>query len=264
MNDPARFETLVAIMERLRAPGGCPWDREQDFETLRGYLLEECHEAAEALDRDDPAALCEELGDLLFQIVFLARLAEEQGRFAVADVVRGISGKMIRRHPHVFGSDYAETAEQVVEKWETIKRGEKTERASLLDGVPLSLPALARAQRLGARAALAGFDWPRPLDVLGKIEEELGELRRAVAAGQHESVREELGDVLFSLAMLARRSRVDPEAALARANLKFQRRFAWMESELAREGLRAREAGAQRLEQLWELAKRRERRDQST
>jgi MazG family protein len=263
MGDPRRFEELVAIMDRLRGPDGCPWDREQDYGTLRGYLLEECYEVAEALDRGDPGALCEELGDLLFQIVFLARIAKEEGRFGIDDVVRGIAEKMIRRHPHVFGSGSARDSDEVLRHWERIKREEKNgsegndapRRASVLDGIPRALPALLKAQRLGTKAARIGFDWARPQDVLDKVEEELAELRQAVERSERDPAREELGDLLFSLAMLARHLEVEPEGALEQANRKFVQRFAWIEAELERQGEAIEEAGLERLESLWRQAK---------
>ena len=252
-----RFETLIGIMDRLRDPGGCPWDREQSYETLRGFLVEECFEVTEALDQSDPEALREELGDLLFQIVFLARLASEEGHFGARDVIRGIAEKMIRRHPHVFGDDRVESSDEVLRNWEAIKRAEKgpAERGSLLDGLPRSLPALMKAQRLGDRAARVGFDWASPAEVLDKVEEELTELRSAVERGENQAARDELGDLLFSAAMLARHLRVDPEAALELTNRKFAGRFAWIEQRLAQQGRRPEELVVDELEQLWSEAK---------
>jgi MazG family protein len=266
VKDLESFETLVKIMDRLRDPDGCPWDREQDYETLRSYLIEECYEVADALDRGNPADLREELGDLLFQIVFLSRLAKEDGDFEAGDVVRGIAEKMIRRHPHVFGDAKAETPDEVLRNWEEIKREEKGlgkespeaggPAPSVLDGIPVALPALLKAQRLGTKASRVGFDWERPLDVLDKIHEELGELREAVGQEDRTAVREELGDLLFSLVMLARKLDVDPEGALERTNLKFVRRFSWIEKELAKERKRVDQEDTERLEQLWGEAKR--------
>ncbi|HKQ60137.1 MAG TPA: nucleoside triphosphate pyrophosphohydrolase [Candidatus Polarisedimenticolaceae bacterium] len=256
---PASFADLVALMDRLRGPDGCPWDREQTYATLRGYALEECYEVVEALDRGDPAALCEELGDLLFQIVFLARLAQEQDRFTIHDVIDSITTKMVRRHPHVFGAAVAETSEDVLRNWERIKREEKTATpaaSSVLDGIPTALPALLKAQRLGTKAARIGFDWPGPAAVLQKVDEELSELREAVRRDDARAARDELGDLLFALAMLARHLRLDPDAALERTNRKFRRRFAWIEAELARDGRSAEQAGSEQLERLWSVAKR--------
>lgn len=262
MSEIERFEGLVEIMNRLREPGGCPWDREQTYETLRSYLIEECYEVAEALDRGDPAALKEELGDLLFQIVFLARLAQENGDFTARDVIRGIARKMIRRHPHVFGTVSAETSAAVLKNWEEIKRREKHGReepaapASVLAGLPRGLPALLKAQRLGTKAARVGFDWSRAADVLEKIEEELQELRRAVGRGEREAARAEIGDLLFAVVNLARHLEIDPEGALERTNLKFTRRFEWIEERLAAEGRSIDETALDDLEGLWDAAKR--------
>jgi MazG family protein len=250
-----RLDTLVQIMDRLREPGGCPWDREQTYETLRRYLVEESFEVADAIDRRDLEDLREELGDLLFQVVFLCRLSAEQGRFTVHDVIRGIADKMIRRHPHVFGTTTVATSEEVVRNWEEIKRREKGGRKGPLDGIAPGLPALLKAQQLGERAARAGFDWTTPLDIVDKLGEETEELRSAVASGDRDAVQDELGDVLFTLAMIARRLAVDAEGALARANEKFRRRFTWMAQELERRGLAVEQADAGLLESLWMRAK---------
>jgi MazG family protein len=255
------FEDLVAIMDRLRDPGGCPWDREQTYATLRGYLIEECYEVVDALDRADLKALCEELGDLLFQIVFLARLAREDGAFRSVDVVSGIAAKMVRRHPHVFGDDTAANAAQVLVRWEEIKREEKKDAgksgaaASVLAGIPPALPALVKAQRLGAKAARVGFDWRCDQDVVRKLDEETAELRAAVATGDRESIREEIGDALFTLAMLARRLDVDADGALAAANAKFQARFERVERELRGLGVPIEDAGLALMDRLWNEAK---------
>jgi MazG family protein len=224
-------------------------------------LLEECYEVAEALDRGDAVALREELGDLLFQIVFLSRIAKEESQFTIDDVIRGIAEKMIRRHPHVFGSATAETAEQVVDAWEKIKRQEQKDAGRTgpaggwLDGVPRAFPAMLKARRLGEQAARVGFDWDGPSAVLEKIEEELGELRSAVAHGGRGEVHGEIGDLLFTVVMLARQLKIDPESALEKTNLKFRRRFAWMEQELERRNKPLDGAGAALLEQLWDESK---------
>jgi MazG family protein len=264
MKEMEKFDHLVEIMDRLRDPeGGCPWDREQDYGTLRSYLIEECHEVAEAIDHDDRGALREELGDLLFQIVFLSRLAKEEGAFTAADVVRGIAEKMIRRHPHVFGDDEAETSEDVLRSWEEIKRREKQDKGhddtrSVLAGIPRSLPAMLKAHRLGTKAARVGFDWPDTGAILEKVDEELGELKRAVDDGASEAVAEELGDLLFAIVMLARRTTVDPEQALERANRKFRERFGAVEEELRRRGVAVEDAGLELLDRLWNDVKRAE------
>jgi MazG family protein len=238
-------------------------DREQTYRSLRRYLLEECYEAAQALDDGDSRALREELGDLLFQIVFLSHLAREDGAFTLSDVVRGIAEKLIRRHPHVFGSAHADSAAEVERHWDRIKRREKSAardgsepaEPSVLEGVPAALPALLAAVSLGERAARVGFDWERAEDVLGQLDSELGELRSALAGRDSEGIREELGDVLFTLAMLARRLQVDPEGALAQANRKFRRRFGWIERRLARDGGSVERADFETLERLWQESK---------
>lgn len=250
----------MAIMDRLRDPGGCPWDHEQDYRSLRRYLLEECYEVVEALDHGSPAELREELGDLLFQIVFLSRLAKEDGSFTIDDVIRGVAEKLIRRHPHVFGSARATTSEEVAEQWERIKREEKKsvsgEPVSALDGIGSALPALLKAHALGQRAARVGFDWKRPEQVLDQIEEELGELRRALAEGAESDIRDEIGDLLFSVAMLSRWMKIDPEEALSGTNAKFRARFTWIERELVRRETPLESAGFELLESLWGEAKR--------
>jgi len=258
MDDPTTFEDLVRLMDRLREPGGCPWDREQTYATLRGYLLEECYEAVDALDRGDRAGLGEELGDLLFQVVFLSRLAKEEGHFDASDVVRGIGAKIVRRHPHVFGNAQASTSEEVLREWEEVKRQEKLGGAvlgggeeSVLSGLPQALPALLKAHRLGTKASRVGFDWTRAEDVLAKVDEEMRELGRAIARDEREGTREEIGDLLFSVVMLSRHLGVDPEEALEHANIKFQRRFGRLERELRRRGVRWEDADPVFLDRLW-------------
>ncbi len=248
-------------MDRLRDPGGCPWDREQSFATLRGYLVEECYEVVDAIDRADRASLREELGDLLFQIVFLSRLAGEERAFVAADVIEGIAAKMIRRHPHVFGDDTATDSADVLRRWEAIKHAEKADAGrpdaagSVLDGIPDALPALVKAQRLGTKAARVGFDWREDGDVVEKLDEEAAELRTAIASGDVDAAREEIGDALFTIVMLARRLGVDADAALARANMKFQERFARVEAELRGRGVPIEEAGLELMDRLWDEAK---------
>ncbi|HJQ98385.1 MAG TPA: nucleoside triphosphate pyrophosphohydrolase [Candidatus Polarisedimenticolaceae bacterium] len=255
------FDDLVAIMDRLRDPGGCPWDREQTYETLRGYLIEECYEAVDAIDREDRAGLAEELGDLLLQVVFLSRLGKEDGAFDAGDVVEGIAAKLVRRHPHVFGDETAGSSGEVLKRWEEIKREEKSasgkapEDTSVLAGIPRSLPALVKAQRLGTKAGRVGFDWTRDDDVVKKLEEETGEIRRALAEGSRDAVIDEIGDALFTVTMLARRLEIDADAALARANAKFERRFRRVEAELSRRGVPVAEAPLDLMERLWEEAK---------
>jgi ATP diphosphatase len=256
------WEDLLAIMRRLRDPGGgCPWDLRQTFRTVAPYTLEEAHEVVDAIERGDTRELCGELGDLLFQVVFHARMAEEQGWFDFADVVEGICAKMVRRHPHVFGDERHADEEALHAAWEREKHRERSERrdgpaGSLLEGVALALPALVRTEKLQRRAARGGFDWQAPEPVLEKIREELDECARAMQAGEdHAALEEETGDLLFSCVNLARHLGIDAEQALRRANAKFERRFRRVEQGLQERGL-ATHAGVQELmETLWEAAK---------
>jgi MazG family protein len=255
---PADFSRLVDLVGRLRAPDGCPWDREQTLGSLRSHLLEEAHEVAAGIDAGDWDALAGELGDLLFQVAFLTRLGEESGRLTRDAVVAAVEAKMIARHPHVFGQERAADAGAVERAWERRKAEEGTAAGrSHLSGVAASLPALAAAAKLTRKAAGVGFDWPGPEAVLAKVEEELAELARD--RGDRERAAEELGDVLFTLASLARHLDVDPEAALARANRKFRRRFAAMEARLAAAGRPLATADPDELEATWEAVKAAER-----
>jgi MazG family protein len=281
-----RFNALVAIMAQLRSPGGCPWDREQTLASLRPYLLEETYEALEALDNGDTAALCEELGDLLLEVVFLSRIAEEDGTFSVSDAIDAIVKKLVRRHPHVFGTDAKlSTPKEVRGKWEEMKASERsasTTPKTILGGVPKTLPSLLRAYEYGTRAAAVGFDWVLAGDVVDKIEEEVRELRDAVerqgtdqgrrtgdegraaaaSAGPHVSsaspgnIEEELGDLLFAIANLSRKLGVEPEAALRRANDKFLARFSEVEQRVTASGQRMQEKTLEELEATWQDVKR--------
>lgn len=250
---------LLEVMRRLRDPErGCPWDLAQTFATIAPYTLEEAFEVADAVERGDLEALREELGDLLFQVVFHARLAEEQGAFTFADVARGLADKMRRRHPHVFGAGEVADAAAQTAAWETHKARERADRQQgALDGVPLGLPALARAQKLGRRAARVGFDWPDADAVREKICEETRELEDAIAGRDRapEAVDEEFGDLLFTMVNLARHLDVDAEGALRRASLKFERRFRDVEARLAASGRTPEQAGPAELERLWSQAK---------
>jgi nucleoside triphosphate diphosphatase len=253
------MQALLEVMARLRDPArGCPWDKEQTFTTIAPYTLEEAFEVADAIDRGDLAALREELGDLLFQVVFHARLAEEKGVFDFAAVARGLTEKMRRRHPHVFGTADITDADAQTVAWEAHKADERAARGEgALDGVPVGLPALARAQKLGRRAARAGFDWPDVNAVLDKLAEETTELEAAIAQQEiaPEAVADELGDLLFTSANLARHLGVDAEGALRRASLKFERRFRALEARLEAAGRSVGEAGAEELDHLWNSVK---------
>jgi len=249
------LQKLVDLVARLRAPDGCPWDREQTLPDVRAYLLEEAHELAGAIDGGDWDELAEELGDMLFQAAFIGRLAEEAGAFSVSQVIDGVHRKMVERHPHVFGDEVLADAEAVRQAWERRKLAREPRRESLFSGVPASLPALLASYRLTQKAAGVGFDWPTPDAVLDKMEEEIAELREALAAGRREEVKEEVGDLLFTIANLARKVEVDPEAALAGTNLKFRKRFAKIEESLAAQGRTAAEATLEEMDALWEAAK---------
>ncbi len=256
------FDRLVAIMDRLRDPGGCPWDREQTLASLAGFLLEEAYEVAEAAGSGGGRGLREELGDLLLQVVFMARIGRENGWFDADSVCRAIADKMVRRHPHVFGSTEVADAAEVVRNWEEIKRGERAAaaapRSSALDGVPAALPALLKAYRVTEKAAAVGFDWQRPADVVGKLREEVAELAAELdgdAPERRQRVREELGDVLFVMANLARHLGVEPETALQQANVRFIRRFRAVEERAAAAGHRLRDLPLEAMDELWEAVK---------
>lgn len=250
------FQDLVQVMATLRGPGGCPWDREQTHASLRPYLLEEAYEVLEAIEADDPDRLREELGDLLLQVVFHAQIASERGQFTIEDVVVTIHDKLVRRHPHVFGGvQGVDTPEKVKERWEALKRAERGVDASALDGVPSSLPALIRAQKLYQRASQAGFEWPDPRSALDKVHEELAELDEAVASRDTAAVQEEVGDVLMTVAKVAAFAGVDAEQALRDACAKFTRRFRSLERLAAERGQRIEQLSLPELEHLWREAK---------
>ncbi len=254
MSDP--IAKLDDLAKRLRGPDGCPWDQKQTPESVRRYLVEEAYEAAEAIADGDDERTLEELGDLLFQLVFTANLYQEMGRFSLADAAEAAAEKMIRRHPHVFGRLECETAEEVLDNWGRIKRAEKGgAEASTLGEVPRGLPALMRADRLSSRAARVGFDWPDAGAVWDKVGEELAELGRAVAAGDEQAAAEELGDLLFSLANLARHWGRDPEALLQAANSKFERRFKAMEAEIKARGGDLEKMSLAEMDAVWEELK---------
>jgi tetrapyrrole methylase family protein / MazG family protein len=251
-----KFQTLVDIMAALRGPDGCPWDREQDAKSIAGYFLEEVYEAVDALYSGEPAALAEELGDVLMEVVFLARIFEEKGAFSVGQALEGINAKMIRRHPHVFGGEKIESAGRVLDAWVRQKNDEK-KRTSPFDGLPAAAPALLSALQIGQRAAQTGFDWPRPADALAKAAEELREIEEAAALGDPEAVEEEIGDGLFALASAARLFKVNPEIALRRALDKFVRRFTALQKEFQARGRELEGASLAEMDAVWEEIKRR-------
>lgn len=256
----SQFDRLVDIMARLRGPDGCPWDREQTHKSLKPYLIEEAYEVLEAIDSGDHRELCEELGDVLLQIVFHAQLAREEGRFTVDDVAAAISEKLVRRHPHVFGDLTVDDAGQVLRNWEAIKSREKEEKGradSVLAGIPGGLPALLKARRIQERAAKVGFDWKRTEEVAVKVREEVEEFLQAQDQGDREKVEEELGDLLFALVNLARFLRICPEKALRKTIGKFQDRFSHIEAELEKQGRHPRDASLEEMDALWEQAKQR-------
>jgi tetrapyrrole methylase family protein/MazG family protein len=269
MREPSgeRFDALVRIMERLRADGGCPWDREQTRQSLKPFLIEEAYEVVEAIDEEDTEQLLEELGDLLFQVVFHAQVAAERGEFTIGQVLAATADKMVRRHPHVFSDGTASTAGEVLEQWEKLKREERDAVAavpgSALDGVPKELPALLRAQRLQDKASRAGFDWPEISGVIAKVQEELDELNAAIQGSapdepvlsEVEGVELELGDLLFSLVNMARFLNLSAEDALRKSIGRFSARFRYMEQTIERGGRRLKEASPEEMNSLWEEAK---------
>lgn len=252
------FRRLVELTRVLRSPGGCAWDRAQTISTIRPHLVEEFHEVLEALDDGDDDALRDELGDLLFLIVFVSRMAEEGERFDLSSVIEGIDAKLRRRHPHVFGDAEASTPDEVRSSWETIKLTESShaERESLLDGLPRDFSALLSARRMQEKASAVGFDWDSPNEAFAKIDEEIEELRRELESESCERHEEELGDLLFAIVNVARMLRVDPEAALRKANLKFRRRFAAIEREFSGQDLR--EVQLEEMDRVWDREKQNE------
>ncbi len=261
---PADIQKLVDLVARLRGEEGCPWDREQTRETLKPMLIEEAYEVLEALDTPDPAELKEELGDLLFQIVFHAQISSEKGEFSLSDIIDRLHEKMIRRHPHVFDRAELKTSGDVLRNWENIKAAEKghipassaDSQKSLLDGIPEKLPALHEAYLLTAKASRVGFDWARLEDVLAKLEEESAELLSARAGNNGRNLADEVGDLLFVAVNAARFLGIDPETALKRSNRKFCRRFRYLEAAVKRQGRDLREADLEEMDALWEEAKR--------
>ena len=254
-----KFQRLVDLMARLRAPNGCPWDREQTFDTIKPFLLEETYEVIDAIDAREWHALAEELGDLLLQAVFFSQMAAEENLFRVDDALDAINQKLIRRHPHVFGDETAHTGSDVLKRWNEIKAEEKRAKPesdnSLLGSVPRSLPALVEAQQIASRAAQIGFDWENAGQVIDKLHEESREFEQARARNDREELEGELGDMLFVLVNLARFVKVDPEQALRRTNAKFRCRFGYVEHKLAERGKTTRESSIEEMEALWQEAK---------
>ncbi len=254
------FSRLVSIMERLRAPDGCPWDREQDFSTLRRYIVEEAYELVEAIEGDGERAIMEESGDLLLQVVFISQIASEQGLFSIRDVLDGISTKLIQRHPHVFGNINVADSEEVMRNWEAIKTVEKLKNgseASILSGIPRSMPSLLKAYRIQERAAKFGFDWPAgdKGPVIGKVREELSEIEEALSCGNPDALLEEVGDLFFALVNLSRHCGINPEEALQRASRKFGDRFRLVERSVAESGKPWNKFSLDELDDFWEKAK---------
>ena len=260
------IERLREIMARLRAPDGCPWDREQDFGSIAPYTIEEAYEVADAIERDAMEELRGELGDLLLQVVYHAQMAEEAGAFTFDEVVEGISEKMVRRHPHVFGNESGEkSADQQTRDWEAIKAAERGgERVSVLDGIAANLPGLTRAVKLQNRAARVGFDWPETSQVLDKLQEEASELVAARETLSADAQEDEFGDLAFVMANIARHLKIDPERALRRTNAKFMRRFQGIEAALEGEGRKPEDASLEELDALWDAEKVRERDEESS
>jgi len=259
------FVELVELMARLRAPDGCPWDRKQDHRSLRTHLLEETYEALDAIEARDDESLQDELGDVLLQVLFHAQIARERGGFAIDDVLTRLHEKLVRRHPHVFGDTREHDPEAALARWEALKAAEREGNGeagpggdSLLNGIPRSLPALLVAAEMTRRAARVGFDWSRPEEILAKLEEEVEEVRAAMAAGEDERVEDEVGDLLFVVVNLARKLGQDPEIALRRTNLKFLRRFRSVKEQLSRQGRSLEEATLEEMDALWERSKQEE------
>ena len=262
MKSESSFAELVEVMARLRAPEGCPWDREQTHTTLKPYLLEEAYEALEAIDTEDDAELCKELGDVLLQVVFHAQIATEEGRFGIEEVGRAIVDKLIRRHPHVFGDVDVDGADQVLRNWEQIKKQERQEQGqqkpSLLEGIPKQLPALMRAQRIQSRVSRHGFDWDHIAGPLDKVEEEFAELRQAWTTGEAEAIEDEFGDLLFALVNTGRFLNLDPEQALRRSADKFERRFRALEATVQTSEREVGDLSLEELDAIWDEIKARE------
>ncbi len=256
--DPSeQFARLMDVIRTLRSENGCPWDKKQTPQTFHPYILEEYHEMVQAINEGDVSGICDELGDLVFLVIFVAYMFEQQGSTSLAEVFDCVTTKMVRRHPHVFGNETVEDAQGVIDRWAEIKASEENirKRESFLDGVPRSLPALSRAQKLTNRAAKVGFDWTRPEEVFAKIQEELGELQEAMNQGSAKDIREELGDLLFVTVNAARHLQVNCESALTETSDKFERRFRYIEQQLKAQGRSLNQASLEEMDELWDEAK---------
>ncbi len=249
------LEQLVSLMARLRAPNGCPWDKEQTLESLRPFILEEAYELVEAIDQSYPAAIREELGDLLLEVLFVSQICAEKAQFTIKDVMKTLEEKLVRRHPHVFRANKAKDSKEALARWDKIKDSEKQSSSSVLEDVPRALPALVRAHKLSSRAARVGFDWKSVDDVLEKLSEELRELENARNSNNADLLAEELGDLVFTIVNLARHLKVDPEMALHSTNRKFVKRFQHVERRLAEQNRDFADASMEEMEALWEEAK---------
>lgn len=255
--DRYSYQDLLDIMSRLRAPGGCPWDREQDHKTLKRYLIEEAYEVLEAIDEENPAKLCDELGDLLLQVIFHSQIAKEKGQFDFSDVVHGVSAKMVNRHRHVFGEEEAETPEDVMVIWEKVKKDEKGHetQTQVLKDVPANLPALMRSFKVQQKAAQVGFDWDDVKDAMLKVKEEVNELEEAYHHSDAAHIEEELGDLLFAVVNVSRFLKVQPELALTATVNKFIRRFEYVEKEALKQGKQLKDMSLKEMDGLWDKAK---------
>jgi MazG family protein len=254
------FEDLVRLMTTLRGPNGCPWDRKQTLPDLKPYVIEEAYEVVDAIDRDDRASLAEEVGDMLLEAVFIAEVTREEGSFDIYDSITAVHDKLVRRHPHVFADAQANDADEVLVNWEKLKNEErKSENKSLMAGVPLSMPALQKASRLTEKASRVGFDWRRTEDVFAKLDEELAEVHEAIASGDAAKVHDELGDLLFTIANIARKLNVNPEEALQSTNRKFTRRFESMERAVREQERNLDQLSLEEMDALWNDAKAAER-----
>ncbi|HVN72154.1 MAG TPA: nucleoside triphosphate pyrophosphohydrolase [Desulfomonilia bacterium] len=251
------FDRLIGIFERLRAPGGCPWDAEQDHKSISRSAIEEAYELYEAIHNEDVEHMREELGDILLQVVFHSIIARDLGEFTLKDVINGLAEKLISRHPHVFGDARLNSSREVIRNWEILKKGEKgkVKRKSLLDGIPKAQPSLLTARKIQSVASRVGFDWKNVKGIIDKIREEINELTEALNNANHDAIEEEIGDLIFSAVNLARLCKVDPESALRRTNRKFRKRFTAIEDEARKRGIELNEMSLEEMDSIWEAAK---------